>query len=96
MKIHVLDHNCSGPNPHCALAASRGRYAHVIALTEIYEEPSLVMPSYHFQTIEDGIEAVRHAWATAPVITSDEELYAARRDKIPHKLPVGWIDPSRR
>lgn len=96
MKIQVLNESCSGPNKHCISDAHEGRYVHVIAMSDIHEEPALVMPSWHFFTVREGVEAVRIAWETAPMITCDEDLFAARRMKIAHKLPVGWIDPSRR
>ncbi|MBP2055016.1 hypothetical protein J2Z21_008028 [Streptomyces griseochromogenes] len=93
MKIQVLSHNCTGPNPHCKREARDGRRIHMIARLD---SGSLVMPSYHYATEEEGREALTRAYETAPTITTDAELYAAREQGIPHKLPASWIDPSMR
>ncbi|NEB63514.1 hypothetical protein G3I61_28295 [Streptomyces diastaticus] len=57
---------------------------------------SLIMPTYHYASEEDGRAAIEQAHETAPVITTDDELYDARARGIAHKLSAGWIDPSMR
>lgn len=93
MKIKVLSQDCTGPNPHCKREAREGRRVHMIA--EI-DAGSLVMPTFHFVSEDEGREAFARADETAPVITTDAELYAAREQGIPHKLSADWVDPSMR
>lgn len=57
---------------------------------------TLVMPTYHFVSIEAGYRELINAYKTAPMITNDAELYAAREAGIAHLLPVGWVDPTYR
>lgn len=93
MKIKILSHNCTGPNPQCKRDARNGRLVHMIADIDC---GSLVMPTYHFASEEEGREALTRADETAPTVTTDAELYEMREQGIPHKLPAGWVDPSRR
>lgn len=95
MKINVLNEKCTGPNPHCIEAALVGRTVHVHALTNS-DELSLVMPDYHFATVQQGIEVVQAAWESAHTIMTDDELLGAQHDRAPYKLPTWWIDPTRR
>jgi len=54
------------------------------------------MPTYHYATVEEGVAAIERAKKTAPTVRTDADLYAYRAQGIPHFLPVGWVDPSRR
>lgn len=94
--IHVLDEDCSGPHGACGSGHEQGRPVHLIPAVTDDTTPRLVLPTYHFTTVAEGVEAITRAYATAPTITTDEELYAARRAGIAHLIPRGWIDPSRR
>jgi hypothetical protein len=96
MKIHVLNQQCKGPNARCRRDARDGRHVHLIPMSHVGEEPQLVMPTYHYATEAQGRAAITAAWETAEVIRTREQLNAARRDGRPHKLAVGWIDPTRR
>lgn len=94
----VLSHNCTGPNPTCRAAHRAGRPVHVIpdAGRNPGASPALIMPTYHYPTEAHGVDAIYEAANTAPMVTSDEDLYLFRQMKIAHFLPVGWVDPSRR
>lgn len=92
---HVLAAVCTGPNRACRTAHRQGRSVHVIPDRQA-DGRALVMPTYHYATSAEGIEAIMDAEMIAPTVTTDEELYACRRLNIPHFLPVGWVDPSRR
>lgn len=96
--------DCKGPNAACRAAHKAGRTVHVIEATWKFPRdaqhrsvvPSLVMPSWHFATAEEGIAALREARANAILIHTDAQLYAAREMELPHILPVRWVDPTRR
>lgn len=91
----LLSLTCKGPNARCGRDARNGRTIHIIPKYDATVE-TVIMPSYHFESVEAGIKAIETAQATAITIKTDNELYAARKAGIPHKLPIGWIDPSRR
>lgn len=97
IEITILDENCTGKRgaKTCKDAHAAGRSVHMF-ITWDPDVQTLVMPTCHFETVEEGRDAIVSAYDTAHTITTDEELYAARAAKIPHKLPIGWIDPSRR
>lgn len=84
---------CTGPNERCRMAHRRGLSAHVIT---DWSSLRLIMPTNHYATIDDGVAAIEAAKLTAVTIGTDDELYAARAAGVPHYLPVGWRDPSRR
>lgn len=96
-KIIVLREMCTGSrgSEACKFAHKLGRSVHMITEYDSWV-PSLVMPTTHWVTVEDGIAAINDAWENAPMITTDAQLYEARALKIAHKLPVGWVDPTRR
>lgn len=96
-KIIVLNEECTGRRgaQACKDAHKAGASVHMITEYDPQGE-SLIMPSWHFTSVEHGNAALTTAYENAPTIKTDAELYAAREAKIPHKLPVGWIDPSRR
>ncbi len=84
-----------GGNVECKAAHKRGLSVHIIP-GHVSDQPRLVMPTYHYATEEEAREAVRIARLTAPTVTCDDDLYACRRMRTPHFLPVNWIDPTRR
>jgi hypothetical protein len=86
---------CDGPNERCRQLARNGHTVHIIPKYTATAD-TLIMPSNHYESVEAGIKAIETAQATAITIKTDNELYAARKAGIPHKLPIGWIDPSRR
>lgn len=83
-------------NARCLREARQGRPVHVIMRQDVRYDELIVMPSYHFATAEEGKKAWTLALLTAPTIKDDADLYAARINQTPHKLPLGWVDPSRR
>lgn len=88
-------HGGPGSHPNCKIAAREGRRVHVIpGHTE--GEPRLILPNYHFHTLDEAQAAIREAELFAPMVETDLDLAIFRQQKIAHKLPVGWIDPSRR
>jgi hypothetical protein len=105
----VLSENCTGPNPACREAHKAGRPVHMIpamprmGVDIVIEDgaarvitPTLVMPTYHYANVSEGVEAIDQAMNTAPTVVTDDDLYAYRKAGVPHFLPVGWIDPTRR
>lgn len=98
--IQRLDHVCKGPNPHCRAAFKSGLPVHVIPNSPVWERPAdeltIILPTYHYATEREARQAVAEAHASAPVVTCDDDLYAFRARGIAHKLPVGWVDPTRR
>lgn len=96
MKPLIITPNCTRLVRECRADAVRGLFVHAVASCDVYTEPLLVMPSYHFQTTADALSGVQKAWDDAVMIEDDADLYYARIMSLPHKLPVGWVDPSRR
>lgn len=92
----IISRDCSGPNAKCRCAARNGKPVHVIPTPMGPMLPSLVMPTYHYATEEEGFTAIREAFRTAPTVYGDADLELYRNDGVPHFLPVGWIDPTRR
>ncbi|MFF4869871.1 hypothetical protein [Streptomyces sp. NPDC000961] len=93
MRIVVLTRDCTGPNERCVRDARDGRRVHMYAQLE---GASLVLPTYHFASEEDGRTQIQRAYDEAPTITTDAELYDARARGVAYKLNGNWIDPSRR
>lgn len=92
----VLDTNCTGPNWACKAAAKRGRTVHVIPTRTGANQPLLVMPTYHYYTEALGEAAIEQAIQYAHTVKCDDDLMMFRKLAVPHFLPVGWVDPSRR
>jgi hypothetical protein len=95
MAAHVLASVCTGPNRACRMAHKQGRSVHVIPERR-QDGRALVMPTYHYRTSADGIEAIMDAEEAAPEVATDADLIEYRERNIPFFLPVGWVDPSRR
>lgn len=95
--VIILNENCTGKRgaEACKDAHKAGASVHMILKFDPIMQ-SLIMPTWHFVSVDAGYRALINAYKTAPMITSDAELYAAREAGIPHLLPVGWIDPTRR
>lgn len=104
MPIKQVDHDCRGTNPDCKAARRAGRPVHIIPGSRFDLDPTmcppdgltLVLETYHYATEAEAREAVARAYANAPVVTCDDDLYAFRAQKIAYKLPIGWVDPTRR
>ena len=98
MNAHILSDHCTGPNRACRAAHKAGRSIHVIPTMrpDPRTAPALVMPTYHYTTAQDGIDAINQAFATAPMVATEDDLYRFRAERVAHFLPIGWIDPSRR
>lgn len=96
MPTQILKHECKGPSGTCYAEFKAGRPVHVIPSPRGVKAPSLVMPTYHYRTAEEGIQAIRAAMATAPTVYSDADLYLYRQQGTPFYLPVGWVDPTMR
>ena len=93
----ILNVHCTGPNRECRAHAKAGKRVHLIPSMSVREQyGSLVLPSYHFATIEEGAAYIDNAVKTAPLVETDEDLYRFREQNIAHRLPKGWVDPSRR
>lgn len=95
--IIIVNENCTGKrgSKQCKSDHTDGAHVHMILEFDIMKQ-TLVMPTWHFVSVEAGYRSLINAYKTAQLITSDAELYAAREAQIPHLLPVGWIDPTRR
>lgn len=90
-----VEAKCTGRNPACRRARKAGRPVHLIPRT-IKGRPSLVLPDYHFATVDEALTAFAVADATAPVVVVDDDLYRHRAGGVAYKLPEGWVDPTRR
>jgi hypothetical protein len=86
---------CKGTNRACKKAVREGRPLHVIP-PAIDGQPWIVLPTYHFVNEEEALRAVLDAMRDAPLVTCDEDLYRFRAEGIAHKIPRGFIDPTRR
>lgn len=88
MNVYTIsDYDCYGPNPVCRKAWKEER--------SIHARPGvgIVWPTYHFASEAD---VQRMAARDIHTVTSDDELYEARRDGFVYRLPEGWKDPSQR
>jgi hypothetical protein len=94
----VLASICTGPNRACRAAHKTGRSVHVIPENgaDAHLHPRLIMPTYHYRTSAEGIEAIAIAEEIAPTVTNDADLERYRAEKVAHYLPVGWCDPTMR
>lgn len=92
----VLSNNCTGPNPHCRRAARAGLRVHIMPTPLGRHEKALVMPTYHYATVADGVKAIEAAVASAPTVYNDQDLALYRQQHVPYFLPIGWVDPTRR
>lgn len=92
----VLSTNCTGPNRNCRAAHRAGRSVHVLPTPMGRKAPTLVMPTYHYGTVVEGLRSISEAFKTAPTVYADADLDLYRSQRVPHFLPVGWVDPSRR
>jgi hypothetical protein len=90
-----IDTDCKGTNKKCKAARKAGRPVHIIP-PAIDGEPWLILPTYHYATELEAACAVVDANAHAPLVTCDDELYDFRARGIAHKIPRGFIDPTRR
>lgn len=79
----------------CRAAIREGRPVHIIPAYEM-GSPAIVLATYHYETEADAIEALTNAWENAPIVRNDTDLYDFRHEGLAYKLPVGWIDPTRR
>ncbi|MER7688778.1 hypothetical protein [Streptomyces sp. NPDC097610] len=91
---HVWE-ECTGPNRHCKKAHRQGRTVHIIPAA-FADSSHLVLPTNHYTSEEKARSAVAYARRTAAIITTNEQLYEARRLRQPYRLLPGWIDPTRR
>lgn len=94
LRDHVRE-DCTGPNPNCKKAHRQGRTVHIIP-AHFADGSHLVLPTYHYATVEAAHAAVARARENAVTITADAELFRARRLRQPHRLLPGWTDPTRR
>lgn len=85
---HVLRSVCVGPHPKCRAAHRDGRSVHVIPFRgpDVAASPTLVMPTCHYRTSADGIEAVMDAVATAPTADTPADRDRFREQGIPYFL----------
>lgn len=95
----VLNHDCSGPNPACVRAHAEGRRVHMFdsPLAHRDGQGRLVLPSYHFFSVADGVAAISRALDTAVTVSSDEEWLRLEREKrVPFRTRPGMNHPTRR
>lgn len=90
---------CTGPNPACRKAHAQGLVWHVIPShpRNAGRDSYLIMPTYHYASLEEGVEAILEAEATAKEPASDEEwLRLEREGKVPFFTRAGMNHPTRR
>lgn len=90
-----IDHDCRGTNAKCKAARRAGLPVHIIPAA-VDGEPWIILPTYHYATAPDAVRALLDATRNAPLVTCDDDLYLFRRQHIAHKIPRGFIDPTRR
>jgi hypothetical protein len=90
----IIYADCKGPNA-CRRASKAGRPVHIVP-PRSSSGLSVVLPTYHYATEVEARDALALAEASAPLVTCDSDLFAYRAQRIAYKLPVGWVDPSRR
>lgn len=86
-------------HPSCKAAIKQGFTWHVTPPHYLNEgaESHLVMPTYHYESIEAGIAAIEHAQRTALTVESDEEWLALEAAKeVPFRTRPGMNHPTRR
>lgn len=89
--------DCRGTNPACRKARRAGRPVHVSPPPFVNGGAHrLVMDTYHYATEREGRDAIAAAEQTAPIVETDDQLYALRAARSNYRLVPGWIDPSRR
>lgn len=95
-RANLITRTCTGRggHPRCRAAYREGLPVHVIP-TWSADTPAVVLPSYHFATEAEALAAVEQA-QTAPLVRTDADLYRYRAEGVAYRLPVGWVDPSRR
>lgn len=98
MKLKIVIHeDCKGPNKHCRAAHREGRTVHAYLEGRLRRGNGLlVMPTYHYRTVQGARAAITAAAKDAVIIRDDAALYAAREAGRPHILPRGWTDPTMR
>lgn len=91
---------CASSAPYCEEQRALGNPIHVV--TGVDDNwATLALGRAHFRTVEEAVNALTAGWSTAPLIESDEQ-YAALCEgddlvpRVAHKLPAGWVHPSRR
>lgn len=95
----IVAFECTGPNKACKGHAAAGRTWHVIPPHPLNEGAAshLVMPSYHYATLEEGVHAIEEAQRTAHTVSSDEEWLRLEADhSIPFRIRPGMNHPTRR
>lgn len=91
----IIINPCTGDHPECESARLAGRPVHVLPRFD-RDRPTVVLPAYHYETADEARAVVAAAEANAPIVATDDDLYVYRTQRIAHRLPVGWIDPTRR
>jgi hypothetical protein len=97
--IPVITEDCSGPNRACRKAHREGRTVHMSnsAQAHIDGRGRLVMPTYHYATVEEGTAAIRAALVDAVTVSSDEEwLRLESEGAVPFRTRPGMNHPTRR
>jgi hypothetical protein len=72
-----IDTDCSGPNKHCRRAHAQGSKIHFCPPQRDNQPGPLLLPNYHFASIEDAEEAYWRAVLSARIVTSAEARDAA-------------------
>lgn len=95
----VATANCKGPNKACKAAHKAGLTWHVIPAhpKNSGKDSWLIMPTHHYATLEEGVQAIADAEATAPEATSDEEwIRLGAEARVPFRTRAGMNHPTRR
>lgn len=96
----VLSTECKGPNRACKAAHKAGLSVHVIDDPRHPDNAvrgALVLPTYHFATVAEGVAAVKDAIANAKTVGSDEEwLRLEDQEQVAFRTRPGFNHPTRR
>lgn len=79
---------CTGPNAKCKRAAKRGLMYHIIPhhLDPRAEFAHLALPTYHYASRDEAVEALNKGWETAITVDNAIDRDAAYKRRVPVKI----------
>lgn len=82
----IVVEDCKGPNRACRKAHKAGLTVHVVPPKIAAEDGTLVLPTYHYATIQAAADAIHEAWFDAPTVHTFEA-----RDRAYREAMAIWI-----
>lgn len=86
--IAWIDEECTGPNKNCKHASRHGLMIHIIPAhaDPRAEHVHLALPTYHYATEQEALDALQRAWDTAITVDNATDRDAAYARKVPVKI----------